>query len=84
MKYIKHPIFGDAAYGGYQIVKGEQFSKYKAFVENCFEAMPRQALHAYSLGFIHPTTQKEMYFEAPLPTDFQTVLDRWTKYVYYH
>lgn len=84
MKHIGHPIFADAAYGGYQIVKGEQFSKYKTFVENCFQIMPRQALHAYSLGFTHPTTQENMYFEAPLPTDFQTVLNRWTKYVHYH
>jgi len=84
MKYIGHPIFGDAAYGGFQIVKGEQFSKYKAFVENCFQIMPRQALHAYSLGFIHPISQKNMYFEAPLPSDFQAVLDRWIKYVHYH
>jgi 23S rRNA pseudouridine1911/1915/1917 synthase len=84
MKHIGHPIFADATYGGYQIVKGEQFSKYKTFVENCFQIMPRQALHAYSLGFTHPITQENLYFEAPLPTDFQTVLNRWTKYVHYH
>ena len=84
MKYLGHPIFGDAAYGGAQILKGEQFSKYKAFVENCFQIMPRQALHAYSLGFIHPISQEKIYFEAPFPTDFQNVLDRWTKYVQYH
>lgn len=84
MKYLGHPIFGDAAYGGMQIVKGEQFSKYKAFVENCFQIMPRQALHAYSLGFIHPISQQNIYFEAPFPTDFQNVLDRWIKYVQYH
>lgn len=84
MQYIRHPIFGDAAYGGAKIVKGEQFSKYKTFVENCFHIMPRQALHAYSLGFIHPTSQKSMYFEIPLPRDFQTVLDKWTKYAHYH
>jgi 23S rRNA pseudouridine1911/1915/1917 synthase len=84
MKHIGHPIFADAAYGGHEIVKGEQFSKYKTFVENCFQIMPRQALHASSLGFVHPSTQEHMYFEAPLPTDFQTVLNRWTKYVHYH
>ena len=84
MKHIGHPIFADATYGGYQIVKGEQFSKYKTFVENCFQIMPRQALHAHSLGFMHPVTQEKMYFEAPIPTDFQTVLNRWTKYVHYH
>ncbi|MHB9148185.1 MAG: RluA family pseudouridine synthase [Candidatus Amoebophilus sp.] len=84
MKHMGHPIFADTAYGGHEIVKGEQFSKYKTFVENCFKIMPRQALHAHSLGFIHPTTQENMYFEAPLPTDFQTVLNRWSKYVHYH
>lgn len=84
MKHLGHPIFGDATYGGQQIVKGEPFTKYKAFVENCWKLMPRQALHAYSLGFIHPITQKYVYFEAPLPTDFQLVLDKWMKYAHYH
>ena len=81
MQYLGHPIFNDAAYGGDQIVKGQRFSKYKAFVANCFRLMPRQALHAHSLGFIHPVTQQQMYFEAPLPTDFQQVLDKWERYV---
>ena len=81
MQYLGHPIFNDAAYGGDQIVKGQQFSKYKAFVANCFRLMPRQALHAYSLGFVHPVTKKEMYFEAPLPSDFQQVLAKWERYV---
>lgn len=84
MKHLGHPIFGDATYGGQQIMKGEPFAKYKAFVENCWKLMPRQALHAYSLGFIHPTTQKYIYFEAPLPADFQSVLDKWMKYAHYH
>jgi 23S rRNA pseudouridine1911/1915/1917 synthase len=84
MKHIGHPIFGDATYGGQQIVKGEPFAKYKAFIENCWKLMPRQALHAYSLGFIHPTTQKHVHFEAPFPTDFQQVLDKWTKYAHFH
>eukprot|EP01132_Coremiostelium_polycephalum_P000099 gene99-133_t len=78
MKHIGHPIFADMAYGGHQVVKGEQFSKYKAFVENCFQMMPRQALHAFSLGFKHPVTQKDMYFEAPIPTDFQAPME-WLK-----
>jgi 23S rRNA pseudouridine1911/1915/1917 synthase len=81
MKHIGHPIFNDAAYGGNQILKGQRFSKYKAFVENCFKLMPRQALHAYSLGFVHPTTKLPMYFEAPLPTDFQQVLKKWEQYI---
>jgi 23S rRNA pseudouridine1911/1915/1917 synthase len=81
MKYLGHPIFNDAAYGGNQILKGQRFSKYKAFVENCFKLMPRQALHAHSLGFIHPTTQQPICFEAPLPLDFQQVLNKWERYV---
>ncbi len=81
MRYLGHPIFNDAAYGGDQILKGERFSKYKAFVHNCFQLMPRQALHAQSLGFIHPTTQQPMHFKAPLPADFQQVLNKWERYV---
>ena len=84
MKYLGHPIFGDASYGGDYVVKGARFSKYKAFVENCFQRMPRQALHAQSLGFVHPITKQPMYFEQPLPPDFQAVLDRWESYVHYH
>ena len=84
MQHIGHPIFGDATYGGNRIVKGMLFAKYKSFVENCFEIMLRQALHAYALGFVHPVSQKNMYFEIPLATDFQTVLERWIKYVFYH
>jgi 23S rRNA pseudouridine1911/1915/1917 synthase len=81
MKYIGHPLFNDAAYGGDKILKGTTFTKYRQFVSNCFELMPRQALHAASLGFVHPTTKKNMFFEVPLPTDFQAVLDKWDKYV---
>ncbi len=81
MKHIGHPIFNDAVYGGNQILKGQRFSKYRAFVENCFKLMPRQALHAYSLGFVHPTTRQPMCFEAPLPTDFQQVLKKWEQYI---
>ena len=81
MKFIGHPLFNDATYGGEKIRKGTQFSKYKAFVHNAFELLPRQALHAMSLGFIHPVTKEKMYFEAPLPADFQSVLDKWENYV---
>lgn len=81
MQHLGHPIFNDAAYGGDQILKGERFSKYKAFVHNCFQLMPRQALHAHSLGFIHPTTHQWMHFELPLPLDFQQVLKKWERYV---
>lgn len=81
MKYLGHPLFNDAMYGGDKIRKGTQFAKYKAFVANCFQLMPRQALHAMSLGFIHPTTKQKMYFEAPFPEDFTSVLSKWEDYV---
>jgi 23S rRNA pseudouridine1911/1915/1917 synthase len=80
MKYIGHPLFSDAAYGGDKILKGTVFSKYRQFVENCFELMPRQALHAKTLGFLHPTLKKQLLFEAPLPSDFKMVLDKWRFY----
>lgn len=81
MKHIGHPLFSDATYGGDQILKGTIFSKYKQFVENCFALIPRQALHAQTLGFVHPTTRKYMHFEAPLPPDFVAVLQKWQKYM---
>lgn len=81
MKHIGHPLFSDATYGGDKILKGTTFSKYKQFVANCFELMPRQALHAQTLGFIHPSTQKYMEFEAPLPADFEAVLIKWRNYI---
>ncbi|MFN0290889.1 RluA family pseudouridine synthase [Pedobacter helvus] len=81
MKHIGHPLFSDATYGGDKILKGTTFSKYKQFVANCFELMPRQALHAQTLGFIHPTTQKYMEFEAPMPADFEAVLNKWRNYI---
>jgi 23S rRNA pseudouridine1911/1915/1917 synthase len=81
MKHIGHPLFSDATYGGDKILKGTVFSKYKQFVENCFEIMPRQALHAQTLGFIHPTQKKYIYFESALPQDFETVLEKWRKYI---
>jgi 23S rRNA pseudouridine1911/1915/1917 synthase len=80
MKHIGRPLFSDATYGGDKIIKGTVFSKYKQFVENCFELMPRQALHAQTLGFLHPTLKKNLLFEAPLPNDFETVLSKWRKY----
>lgn len=84
MKYLGHPIFNDAMYGGDQILSGQRFSKYKTFVQNCFQLIPRQALHAHALGFIHPTNQQPMYFESPLPSDFQQALDKWGKYIKYN
>lgn len=81
MRHIGHPLFSDAMYGGDKILKGTVFSKYRQFVDNCFEIMPRQALHAQSLGFLHPSLKKDIYFEAPLPADFKGVLEKWRKYV---
>jgi 23S rRNA pseudouridine1911/1915/1917 synthase len=83
MKSIGHPLFNDATYGGDKIRKGTQFSKYKTFVHNCFDLIPRQALHAKSLGFTHPVTKEKLYFEAPLPADFEGALDKWRNYVIY-
>ncbi len=84
MKYLGHTIFNDATYGGNQVLKGTRFTKYKAFVENCFKVLPRQALHAKSLGFIHPTTGKQVQFESELPEEFSAVIERWEKYVQHH
>ncbi|GHB30059.1 RluA family pseudouridine synthase [Mongoliitalea lutea] len=84
MRYLGHPLFNDAMYGGDKIRKGTQFSKYKSFVQNCFDALPRQALHAMSLGFIHPITKEKLYFESRLPADFQTVLEKWEQYVHHN
>ncbi len=83
MKYIGHPLFGDTTYGGNRVLKGMKFSKYKSFVENCFKIMPRQALHAKSLGFIHPITKEQMHFDSELPQDFTDVIDKWEHYVQY-
>jgi 23S rRNA pseudouridine1911/1915/1917 synthase len=79
-KFIKHPLFNDNEYGGDKILKGTIFTKYKQFVENCFELLPRQALHAKSLGFIHPETGKKMFFESDLPTDMNQVIEKWRSY----
>ncbi|HLP50476.1 MAG TPA: RluA family pseudouridine synthase [Chitinophagales bacterium] len=80
MKYIGHTLFNDVRYGGNRILKGTVYSKYKQFIDNCFEIMPRQALHAATLGFVHPVSGKEMFFEAPLPPEFESVLSKWRKY----
>jgi 23S rRNA pseudouridine1911/1915/1917 synthase len=80
MKYIGHTLFNDARYEGNRILKGTVYSKYKQFIDNCFDLMPRQALHAATLGFIHPVTGKEMFFESPLPAEFELVLEKWRKY----
>jgi 23S rRNA pseudouridine1911/1915/1917 synthase len=81
MKYLGHPLFNDDFYGGDKIVKGTVYTRYKQFVENCFALCPRQALHARTLGFVHPATGEEMFFEAPIPDDITSVIDKWRKYV---
>jgi 23S rRNA pseudouridine1911/1915/1917 synthase len=84
MKHIGHPLFNDAMYGGDVVVKGTTFSKYKQFVENCFQIIPRQALHAKTLGFVHPITKQYLQFESPLPQDFVEALAKWEHYVKYN
>ena len=80
VSYIGHPVFNDTRYGGDRILKGQNFSKYKQFVQNCFDTCPRQALHAKTLGFIHPTTGKELFFDSDIPDDIQVLIDKWEKY----
>ena len=79
-KYIGHPLFNDARYGGDQILKGTTFTKYKQFVLNSFKILPRQALHAKSLGFIHPGSNKNVFFDSALPPDMKAAIDKWEKY----
>ncbi len=79
-KYIHHPLFNDAEYGGDKILKGTPTSKYKQFINNCFEILPRQALHAKTLGFTHPSTGKYMHFDSGIPDDMQQVLNKWRNY----
>ena len=81
MQLIGHPLFNDDSYGGDKIVKGTVFTKYKQFVENCFEHCQRQALHAKELGFIHPVTREQVHFECDLPDDMQAVIEKWRKYI---
>ena len=80
MKHIGHPLFNDESYGGNEILKGTTFTKYKQFVNNCFKVLPRQALHAKSLGFVHPVTGRYMLFDSDLPADMAEALDKWRNY----
>ena len=80
MEHIGHPLFGDIRYGGDRIRKGTLYSKYKQFIDNCFDILPRQALHAKTLGFIHPSTGEKIFFEAPLPDDMSEVLKKWRRF----
>ena len=81
MKHIGHTLFNDKRYGGNKILKGTVFTKYKQFVNNAFAILPRHALHARTIGFIHPRTGKEVLIESKLPDDFQQCLDKWRRYV---
>lgn len=80
MKYIGHPLFNDNEYGGDRILKGTTSNKYKQFVENCFALLPRQALHAKTLGITHPITKKPIFFDSEIPQDMQSVIDKWRRY----
>ncbi|WP_298761558.1 RluA family pseudouridine synthase [uncultured Psychroserpens sp.] len=80
MKHIGHTLFNDERYGGDRILKGTTFSKYKQFVENCFRVLPRQALHAKTLGFKHPKTGKQLSFDSPVPDDMQQCIEKWRHY----
>lgn len=80
MKHIGHPLLNDARYGGDQILRGNTTTKYRQFVTNCFGVCPRQALHARTLGFVHPETGEEMFFTSPIPDDMTTMINRWRNY----
>ena len=80
MKHIGHTLFNDERYGGERILKGTTFSKYKQFVDNCFKILPRQALHAKTLGFIHPTTGEKLQFDSPIPDDIEECIEKWRHY----
>ncbi len=80
-QYLSHPVFNDPEYGGDRILRGTTFTKYKQFVQNCFDRIPGQALHAKTLGFVHPTSGKTIRFEADLPEGFHTVLHKWRTYI---
>ncbi len=81
MKYINHTIFNDSNYGGDQILRGTTFSKYRQFVQNCFKILPRQALHAKTLGFVHPVTNEKMIFDSELPEDMAQAIEKWENYI---
>lgn len=80
MNHIGHPLFNDGLYGGDRILKGALYTKYKQFIDNCFEILPRQALHAKVLGFKHPSTGRQMYFDSDIPADMAALFDKWRRY----
>ena len=80
MRHTGHPLFNDARYGGDQILKGTTFAKYRQFVDNCFAICPRQALHAKTLGFVHPRTGQQLDFDTPIPADMVELMNKWRDY----
>ena len=80
MKHIGHTLFNDAMYGGDRILAGETFTKYRQFVQNVIKVLPRQALHAKTLGFIHPETEQKVEFDSEIPEDFKLALEKWDNY----
>jgi 23S rRNA pseudouridine1911/1915/1917 synthase len=84
MKYLGHTLFNDARYGGDLILKGTTFTKYKQFIDNCFKTLPRQALHAKTLGFEHPVTKEYMRFDTELPDDMKECIEKWRNYAKSH
>ncbi|MCI9607892.1 MAG: RluA family pseudouridine synthase [Muribaculaceae bacterium] len=80
MRHIGHPLFNDARYGGDKVLRGLRSASYNRFINNCFELCPRQALHARTLGFVHPATGEEMFFSAPLPADMEALMQKWRTY----
>ena len=83
LKHIGHPLFCDERYGGTEILRGERTGSYRQFVQNCFKLCPRQALHAKTLGFVHPITKEQMDFDSEWPEDFAALIDKWRKYIKY-
>ena len=81
MKHIGHPLFADETYGGMEILRGQRSSAYKAFIQNCFKLCPRQALHAKTLGFVHPRTGKQMDFTSDWPADFAALIEKWRGFI---
>ena len=82
MRHIGHPLLNDARYGGDELLRGERTQKYRQFVANCFTTCPRQALHARTLGFVHPATGQEMFFTSPVPADMTQMIERWRTYMH--
>ena len=80
MNYIGHPLFNDGRYGGSEIRKGTIYAKYAQFIRNCYNILPRQALHAKTLGFVHPRTGETVRFDSPLPPDMTALIEKWRKY----